>query len=304
MALAPGARRGPYEITAKIGAGGMGEVYRARDTKLDRDVALKILPEAFASDPERLARFEREAKTLAALNHPHIAHIHGLEESDGVRALVLEFVDGPTLADRIAQGPIPIPEALAIARQIAEALEAAHEHGIIHRDLKPANIKVRTDGTVKVLDFGLAKALDPTSAGTVDMTASPTDHRTGADDRRRRDPWDAGLHESRAGARSADRQAHGHLGVRLCAVRDDHRSHGVPRRNDVRHDRRGPGAIARLDRAAAGNAAARATRSRPLSREGSEAPLARHRRRTDRARRRGGVAAADGRRIAEDLARR
>jgi eukaryotic-like serine/threonine-protein kinase len=120
-ALAPGARRGPYEITAKIGAGGMGEVYRARDTKLDRDVALKILPEAFASDPERLARFEREARTLAALNHPHIAHIHGLEESDGVRTLVLEFVDGPTLADRIAQGPIPIEEALTIARQIAEA---------------------------------------------------------------------------------------------------------------------------------------------------------------------------------------
>jgi serine/threonine protein kinase len=174
MALAPGARRGPYEVTAKIGAGGMGEVYRARDTKLDRDVALKILPAAFASDPERLARFEREAKTLAALNHPHIAHIHGLEESDGVRALVLEYVDGPTLADRIAQGPIPINEALTIARQIAEALEAAHEQGIIHRDLKPANIKIRTDGTVKVLDFGLAKALDSTSAGTADVTASPT----------------------------------------------------------------------------------------------------------------------------------
>ena len=163
MALAPGTRRGPYEITARIGAGGMGEVYRARDTKLDRDVALKILPEAFASDPERLARFEREAKTLAALNHAHIAHIHGLEESDGVRALVLEFVDGPTLADRIAQGPIRIDEALPIARQIAEALEAAHEQGIIHRDLKPANIKVRTDGAVKVLDFGLAKALDANS---------------------------------------------------------------------------------------------------------------------------------------------
>ena len=174
MALAPGARRGPYEIIAKIGAGGMGEVYRARDTKLDRDVALKILPEAFASDPERLARFEREAKTLAALNHPHIAHIHGLEESDGVRTLVLEFVDGPTLADRIAHGPIPINEALTIARQIAEALEAAHDQGIIHRDLKPENIKVRTDGTVKVLDFGLAKALDPTSAATADVTASPT----------------------------------------------------------------------------------------------------------------------------------
>ena len=174
MALATGVRCGPYEITAKIGAGGMGEVYRARDTKLDRDVALKILPEAFASDPERLARFEREAKILAALNHPHIAHIHGLEESGCVRALVLEFVDGPTLADRIAQGSIPIDEALTIARQIAEALEAAHDQGIIHRDLKPANIKLRADGTVKVLDFGLAKALDSTSAGTVDNSASPT----------------------------------------------------------------------------------------------------------------------------------
>jgi serine/threonine protein kinase/Tol biopolymer transport system component len=174
MALAVGGRCGPYEVTAKIGAGGMGEVYRARDTRLDRDVALKILPEAFASDPERLARFEREAKTLAALNHPHIAHIHGLEESGAVRALVLELVDGPTLADRIAQGAIPIEEALAIARQIADALEAAHEQGIIHRDLKPANIKLRTDGTVKVLDFGLAKALDPKSAGPVDPAASPT----------------------------------------------------------------------------------------------------------------------------------
>jgi len=156
MTLAPGARYGPYEITAKIGAGGMGEVYRARDTRLDRDVALKILPPAFAGDPERLARFEREARTLATLNHPHIGHIYGLEESGGVRALVLEFVDGPTLADRIAPGPIPIDDALIIARQIAEGLEAAHDQGIIHRDLKPANIKVRTDGTVKVLDFGLA----------------------------------------------------------------------------------------------------------------------------------------------------
>jgi serine/threonine protein kinase/Tol biopolymer transport system component len=174
MALATGVRCGPYEITAKIGAGGMGEVYRARDTKLDRDVALKILPERFASDPERLARFEREAKILAALNHPHIAHIHGLEESGGVRALVLEFVDGPTLAERIAQGSIAIDEALSIARQIADALEAAHDQGIIHRDLKPANIKLRADGTVKVLDFGLAKALDPTFPGTVDLSASPT----------------------------------------------------------------------------------------------------------------------------------
>ena len=157
MALSAGSRIGPYEIVSAIGAGGMGEVYRARDTRLQRDVALKILPEAFASDPDRLARFEREAQMLASLNHPHIAAIHGFEESVGVRALVLELVEGETLADRIAQGAIPIDEAIALARQIADALEAAHEQGIIHRDLKPSNIKVRPDGTVKVLDFGLAK---------------------------------------------------------------------------------------------------------------------------------------------------
>jgi serine/threonine-protein kinase len=172
MALQPGTTLGPYEVTAKIGEGGMGEVYRARDTKLDRDVALKVLPQAFTDDPDRLARFEREAKVLASLNHPNIGGIHGLEESDGVRALVLEYIEGPTLADRIAQGPIPIDEALPIARQIAEALEAAHEAGVIHRDLKPANIKVRDDGTVKVLDFGLAKALDTTPEG--DPSLSPT----------------------------------------------------------------------------------------------------------------------------------
>ena len=131
----------------------MGEVYRARDTKLDRDVALKVLPQAFTDDPNRLARFEREAKVLASLNHPNIGHIYGLEEAAGQKALVLELVEGPTLADRITQGPIPVDEALPIAKQIAEALEAAHEQGVIHRDLKPANIKVREDGTVKVLDF-------------------------------------------------------------------------------------------------------------------------------------------------------
>src|SRR4029453_2251208 len=149
---------GAYEITGFFGAGGMGEVWCATDTNLGRQVAIKILPNAFAQDPDRLARFEREAKTLASLNHPNIAIIHGLEKADGIRALVMELVEGPTLADRIAQGPIPIEEALPIARQIAEALEAAHEQSIIHRDLKPANIKVRRDGSVKVLDFGLAKA--------------------------------------------------------------------------------------------------------------------------------------------------
>ena len=147
-------------------------MYRARDTKLDRDVALKVLPEAFASDAERLARFEREAKVLASLNHPNIGHIYGLEEADGIRALVLELVEGPTLADRIKQGPIPLDEALPIAKQIAEALEAAHEKGVIHRDLKPANIKVRDDGMVKVLDFGLAKMFQPEPRG--DPSDSPT----------------------------------------------------------------------------------------------------------------------------------
>jgi Tol biopolymer transport system component len=173
MPLTAGSRIGPYEVVAAIGAGGMGEVYRARDTRLERDVAIKIVPELFASDPDRLVRFEREAKTLASLNHPNIAHIHGIEGADIVRALVMEFVDGEDLAQRIARGPIPAAEALAIARQIADALEAAHERGVIHRDLKPANIKVRDDGTVKVLDFGLSKAMDLQPAPT-DPSLSPT----------------------------------------------------------------------------------------------------------------------------------
>src|SRR5687767_14564905 len=182
MVIGPGSRLGPYEVTALIGEGGMGKVWRAHHTGLKRDDALKVLPDAFASDPDRLARFQREAQVLASLNHPNIAHVYGLERADpstgsgqaGVQALVMELVEGPTLADRIAQGPIPVDEALPIAKQIAEALEAAHQQGIIHRDLKPANIKVRPDGTVKVLDFGLAKALEPVAASTIDVTASPT----------------------------------------------------------------------------------------------------------------------------------
>ena len=172
MPLDVGSRLAHYDVTALIGEGGMGQVYQATDTKLNRQVALKILPEAFATDPDRLARFQREAQVLASLNHPNIAQIHGIEESEDTRALVLELVEGPTLADRIAQGPIPLDEALPIAKQIAEALEAAHEAGVIHRDLKPANIKVKDDGTVKVLDFGLAKALDPSPIG--DPSQSPT----------------------------------------------------------------------------------------------------------------------------------
>src|SRR5262245_16130327 len=173
MSLIIGRRVGSYEITGSLGAGGMGEVYRARDTRLHRDVALKVLPEAFTLDADRLARFKREAQVLASLNHSNIAGIYGLEESDGVQALVLELVEGPTLADRTAHGPIPLDEALPIAHQMAEALQAAHESGIIHRDLKPANVKVRDDGTVKVLDFGLAKALEPAGVAP-GATQSPT----------------------------------------------------------------------------------------------------------------------------------
>jgi len=171
-----GRQFGVHQMLSLIGAGGMGEVYRAHDTKLNRDVALKVLPESFANDPDRLARFQREAQVLASLNHPNIAAIYGLQECDGVEALVLEFVEGPTLADRIARGPIPLDEALPIAKQIAEALEAAHEQGIIHRDLKPANIKVRDDGTVKVLDFGLARLTEPNGKARASecVTQSPT----------------------------------------------------------------------------------------------------------------------------------
>jgi eukaryotic-like serine/threonine-protein kinase len=168
-----GQRIGVYEVRGLLGRGGMGEVYRAHDTRLGRDVAIKVLPKAFTADPDRLARFEREARLLAALNHPHIGTIHGLEEGDGIRALVLELVEGDTLADRVAHGPVPVKEALVWARQIADALDAAHEKGIIHRDLKPANVKITPNDVVKVLDFGLARA-DATTSEAEDLTRSPT----------------------------------------------------------------------------------------------------------------------------------
>jgi eukaryotic-like serine/threonine-protein kinase len=174
MGLAPGSRVGVYEVVGKLGAGGMGEVYRARDTTLDRDVALKILPDSFATDPDRLMRFEREAKALASLNHPHIAQIHGFEQSAGASALVMELVEGEDLAERLARGAMPLDEAVPIARQIAEALEAAHEVGIIHRDLKPANVKLRPDGAVKVLDFGLAKPMPASAASDPAAVHGPT----------------------------------------------------------------------------------------------------------------------------------
>ena len=175
MSLATGTKLGPYEIVAPLGAGGMGEVYRARDTRLKREVALKVLPEGFSQDPDRLARFQREAELLATLNHPNIAAVYGLEKADGVTGIVLELVDGDTLADVIARGPIPFADALPLARQIADALEAAHEKGVIHRDLKPANIKVTSDGTVKVLDFGLAKMMEHETPAS-SLTMSPRRH--------------------------------------------------------------------------------------------------------------------------------
>ena len=183
MALVPGTRLGPYEILAPLGAGGMGEVYRARDTKLNREVALKVLPAPFAADPDRLSRFNREAQTLAALNHPNIGAVYGLEDTHGFSSLVLELVEGPTLADRMARGPVPVDEAWRIAKQLAVALDVAHGLGIVHRDLKPANIKIRSDGTIKVLDFGLAKLVadpsaDPDRSSEPALTTMPTEFGT------------------------------------------------------------------------------------------------------------------------------
>lgn len=173
MTFSSGARLGLYEIVSPLGSGGMGEVYQAHDTRLGREVAIKVLPDVFLKDPERLSRFEREARVLASLNHPSVGAIHGLEESDGRRFLVLELVPGETLAQRLSQGPLEMEDALKICRQIAEALEAAHEKGIIHRDLKPSNVKVTDEGKVKVLDFGLAKALAPEESSPA-LSMSPT----------------------------------------------------------------------------------------------------------------------------------
>src|SRR5437667_8887970 len=173
MALTSGTKLGPYEVVAPLRAGGMGEVDRARDSKRGREVALKLLPPLFATDADRVARFKPEAQLLASLNHPHIGAIYGFEDADNVPALVLELVEGDTLHDRLRRGPLPLSEALAVAQQIADALDAAHRAGIIHRDLKPSNIKITPDGVVKVLDFGLAKALAAEGSGP-DLSKSPT----------------------------------------------------------------------------------------------------------------------------------
>ncbi|NIM00161.1 MAG: protein kinase, partial [Acidobacteria bacterium] len=175
MSLEAGRQLLHYRLTEKIGEGGMGVVWRARDTELERDVAIKILPQGIAAEPERMARFEREARLLAALDHPNIAAVYGLHEAEGQRFIAMELVPGEDLAQRLARGPLPVEDALDVAMQVAEALEAAHEQGVIHRDLKPANIKLTPEGKVKVLDFGLAKALVPETSGEVaSVTMSPT----------------------------------------------------------------------------------------------------------------------------------
>ena len=223
-----------YHLEALLGAGGMGEVYRARDPKLGRDVAIKILPRAFTSDPDRLARFEREARMLAALNHPNICAIYGVEEADGIRFLILELVEGSTLADMLAPSSslppraegLPFRQALLIARQIVDALEVAHEKGIIHRDLKPANIKITQAEVVKVLDFGLAKAVGGDNSIARSYARPDRYRRAAATGRGHRD---CRLHEPGAGAWSSRRQANRHLGLRLCSVRNGDRAGHIRR---------------------------------------------------------------------------
>ena len=204
---------GPYEIISFIGAGGMGDVYLARDTKLERKVAIKVLPPSVAKEADRVARFQQEARTLATLNHPNIATLYGVEDAAGVKAIVMEFVEGPTLAELIAKRGIPRGEVVRIAMQIAEALDAAHEHGIIHRDLKPANIKLRPDGTIKLLDFGLAKVMVP-DRGDTDVSPVSIHART----QPRAGGRNTGVHEPRTGTRASRGQTIGHLGVWLRPV--------------------------------------------------------------------------------------
>ena len=222
MTIAPGSRIGPYEVTAHLGEGGMGVVFRGRDSRLQRDVALKLLPEHFAHDADRLPRFEREAQVLASLNHPNIAQIYGLEQVNGSTCIVMELVEGETLEEKLKKGPVAFDEAVGIAKQIADALAVAHERGIIHRDLKPANIKLTRDGTVKVLDFGLAKALRPRTADLNVTTAATVAYGSVA-----------GVivgtpgYMSRTGA-AGRRFARRHLGVRA-SLRDAHGAAGLHR---------------------------------------------------------------------------
>ena len=271
-----GRQLGPYTIVAPLGAGGMGEVYRARDTKLGRDVAIKILPSHFTNDPERRARFAREARTLATLNHPHIGAIYGLEESDGLSALVLELVEGQTLAERLERGPLPIADALPIARQIADALDAAHEKGIVHRDLKPANVVLQGSSG----GAGRCVRRCSTSAWPNRGSGSRRQSHTIRLIRRHRgwtDSRHVGLHEPGAGARADGRQAHRYLGVRLRAVRDADRASRVRGRNHHGHACPSARTRTRLDETASSDAALDPRAARPLPAQGSPEAAARHR---------------------------
>ena len=281
MPLSAGATLGPYEILAPLGAGGMGEVYRAHDTKLGRDVAIKVLPPAFADDVLRMARFEREAHVLASLNHPNIAAIYGIEQG----ALVMELVAGSTLAERLAAGAVPIEEALPIARQIAEGLEAAHDHGVVHRDLKPANVKITPKGVVKLLDFGLAKVAGEAAAAVASCELADTFH---GDDTGRHDPGHRRIYVAGAGARQTGGPPSRYLGFRCGAVRNVERPplFGSGDTDDRHHRGRGD-ARAGLERPAHIHASAYPAPAGALSAEGCEDPSASHRRGTHRNRRAG-----------------
>ena len=274
-----GLQIGSYQILSLLGTGGMGDVYRARDTRLGRDVAIKVVANVFLSDPERLARFEHEARVLATLNHPHIGAIYGLEEAGGVRGLVLELVEGATLAERLAKGPLPAQEALSVARQIAEALEAAHEKGIIHRDLKPANIKITPDGTVKVLDFGLAKVFAK-DGSEYDVSAKPSitieETREGviAGTAAYMSPEQA---RGKAVDKRTDIWAFGCVLYEMLTARPAFRGETVS--DTIAGDPRTRG---RLERTACGDDGQHPATAPTLSRERSEAPFARHRRRAPR----------------------
>ena len=262
MSLTPGTRLGPYEIGTRLGAGGMGEIYRARDPRLGRDVAIKALPLSSIGDADRVARFQQEARILGSLNHPHIAALFGLEESGSSQFLIMELLEGGTLLERLAAGALGVRDALTIGRQIADALQAAHDRGIIHRDLKPANIAFTADGHAKVLDFGLAKTFTAGDGATAVDGATSERHRA----------RHVRLHEPGAGARPAPRQADGYLLVRVRPLRDARRGQSLRRPRRLRHRRRDPRARAGLDAAAGADAGARALAAAALPGEGPAPP--------------------------------
>ena len=280
MRLSSGTRFGTYEILAPLGAGGMGEVYRARDTRLKRDVAIKVLQGAWVDTGDRLARFEREAELLAALNHPNIAAIYGIEESAGTTALVLELVEGPTLADRLVDGPLALSDAIAISRQIIDALDAAHEKGIVHRDLKPANIKVRQDGTVKVLDFGLAKALE-SDVSPQGVTMSPTMTSPAVTSMGVVLGTAAYMSPEQARGQFVDKRI-GYLGVRMRALRDALRPERVRACNRRGYGRGDSRARARLVRVARSDTDQPAAAAAQVSGQEPQSAASRHRGRAAR----------------------